>query len=403
MRSESPENQPIPCLIQGGSFPAFRCKIESDHHLDCRCGRSRLIERYRPDCFVRVAIQCFECGEVTETPTLPPGEVLPRPLLTFGDIGSYFLGATVEYDPQIAMTCDSEIARSSVETSPRFGSSPFSLSEAGLDSLAAIYDELSGGKLQSQTASVSRARSAGNAGESEFAFVWALHTLRECIGRSVVDLDDPATLTALMWLHSFNHVHSTWSHHPRYWAVARGMTNAKSFVHTLTQFIVAGYLHRVGNRIGLGTEDNAGKPNPDLYFRLDPSQNMYLEVKAPSFLAWGAAKQLTEEFLRSEAKKHFKRKTQISRSHHGLLVYASSILHPDVPGRFEALMRNHLRTSGRERSGLAGMVAVFPTDVRYVQSEGGAHFSCEFTVRVARNEHYSGPAQFSTEPPARAS
>src|SRR5262249_38941136 len=65
-----------PHVVQIGAAPAFIGAGVRD--LVCQCGESVLIQGYLPANFIGIRIRCARCGEVTTTPGLAEGDILPR-------------------------------------------------------------------------------------------------------------------------------------------------------------------------------------------------------------------------------------------------------------------------------------------------------------------------------------
>lgn len=386
---------PIPYCIQGSAAPAFKGEANTGVHFDCPCGH-RLIEHFDPDAFVRVAIKCFVCAAVSETPSLPLGEILPRTLVTLGADGGYLLGSTVIARAGVAMTCDQEIARSRADTAPRTAGHPsFELSIGGLDRMEAQYDALIGGRLASQQRSLSRYPLDDPAGVLEFPFAWATAHLRKTLLCGSVDLSKAETATALAWIEAFRHVTSIWGHHPRFALTAS--TLAASFLHTVPQLIVAAYLYEAGNRVGLATSGEKGTPIPDLYVRQRVGEIFHIEVKAPRALQWCPSKSLSVPDISKAVMSALENsRHQINSKRKGVLVISSSLMHPDIPDVVEAELNRVLKSRGRNRSGVAAIVSISPVSAGLTKRSEGLEFGTTYAFRVSKNPHFVGENPVNT-------
>lgn len=379
----------IPYCIQGSSQPAFRGPLRSDQHFDCSCGH-RLIESFDPDAFLRVAIQCYNCGTISETPTLPAGEILPSRPVVLGSKRGYFLGSTVDAVLGVAVTCDQEFAKAQSSTAPRTTGHPdFVLSIDGIKQVEAQYDALIRGKFRSQQQSLKRYPVDDPSGILEFPFAWATDHLRQRLSTGQIDLLKSETATALGWIEAFRHVTSIWGHHPRFAATAT--TFAASFLHTVPQLIVAAHLWDAGNQVGLAVSSEKGTPSPDLYIRPRVGEIFHIEVKAPRRLQWNPKLNLPREDISKavvtalENSRH-----QINSKRRGLLVISSSLMHPALPSELEFEIHRALKRIGRNRSGVAAVVSISPVSAGMTRVAAGIQFGTKYALRVTKNPHFAG-------------
>lgn len=346
----------VPYCIQGSALPAFRGEIDTGKNLQCSSGCGQvLIEHYVEDCYAKVGIKCFKCGQITWTPSLPLGEVFATPTVSLGSKGRFLLGSTVNVPSAAVLTCDQEIEREIAATAPRECSTELVITDQGLERLVEQYDEIVGGKFGQQRNIVDR---LGMQSIKTFPFVWAIGHLRKCLGSGVIDIHQANTFTALMWLNMFSHVVGTWQHHPRFKIIAKDLGKPKSFLHTSAQLITAAYLYHAGNRVGLSLEDREGVSNPDLYIRSAACGRIFLEVKAPEALQWDNRAHVSFETINKAIKDCIKRSSaQINRTHRGVLVISSSLMSNAFPALFEKSVRHTLRLKGWDHKGLAVVVA----------------------------------------------
>lgn len=380
----------LPYCVQGSDAPAFRGGLETGEHLTCAAGCGQvLVEHYVKEDYVNVGIKCFKCGTITRTPGLPLGEVFAAPVLTLGEKGAYLLGSTVNARSGVIITCDQEIAREIEATAPRYRSFPLMISPEGLRALTARYDEIVGMRFSTQRKNVER---LGQSSIKTFPFAWAIMHLEKCLASGALDIRRGETLTALLWLNIFSHAVGVWEHHPRFHVVARDLGTPKSFLHTSSKLIAAAYLYRVGNRIGLSLEDQAGQPNPDLYVRVGARDKIHLEVKAPEGLQWGGDQSISVEQIENVVRTCIKKSTsQINRSSRGILIISSSLLSHRFPALLESAIQNALKSKGRNHRSLAAVVGMSPSTFDMTtQSVGTIACNAGFQFSVTLNGYYSG-------------
>lgn len=380
-----------PYVIQGTQEPVFRGSPFIKRSFVCTdCGHI-FIEHYAEEDFIAFGIQCFMCNKISWTPCLPLGEVFSAVIVSLGTVGSSMIKTTVNcHSGRAIITCDVEIARELEATSPREDTTPLSLTEEGLNTLTQQYDAIVGGKFVQQRRLVNK---MGDECARTFPYAWAVAHIEDALKNNILDIDRIDTATALMWLIMFKNVCNTWNHHPRFQSVARGMGMPKSFLHTCSQLITAAYIRRAGNRIGLSLENRHGEPNPDLYIRkcFDNGANLFIEVKAPEALQWSRKNYIPFDLIHKSVKLTIKRsKNQINRSHHGVLVISSSILHQDMSGYLERSIVSALKSKGRDHSSLAAVVGLSPENFYIDNTYNNNDINVSFRFTVTINEHYAG-------------
>lgn len=377
---------PSVCL-PAGDKPLFRGTVPTGKHLDCRCGR-RLIENYDEDAFLRVSLFCFPCDTTTETPGVPEGETLPRTLVNLGAKGeNYLITETIDVEPGVGFTSDEEILKVQTATSPRWYAS--STGRPGLREwlaeLEGLYNEVTGGALTKQLASLARHQANRETGAREYPFAWALRRLSGQPSSTIATRMRTDEWTAYLWLTQFEGAVRMWAHHPRFRLV--GETIASSFLHTTAQLIAAAALHRSGAAIGFPSETVPNQGNPDMYVRQDTKQRLHLEVKAPKELQPLDPLQPPAP-SHAELEKTFRKSVkgsshQINRTRPGYLVIASSVLvQPDLA---QAALERSVRAEGRTRTGLTGLMALLPIQERNPFTVGARDFEVSFQVQSAEN------------------
>lgn len=351
------------------------------HH----CNQSVLVEGYDPSIFIGIRIQCHKCHGFTETPGLPAGEILPRPVVSFGKEGGYPI-TTVEVPSGIILTSDQEVEKQSELTKPRTIDGSFQLSEAGISEIEKEYDRWSNGALVKQTLSVRRAMSAGHSGASEFPFAWACQYLRRRLDEGGAMPTLKADRVSLRALLGFNHFIRSWGHHPRLPEIGRSFAGASSFWHNINQLAVASYLSARGNNVGIGLTTTNGQPSADLYLRIDSLNKLHIEVKAPAALHWPTAdapnsrliEKVTAKSLRSAA-------GQLNRGRRGVLVLGTCLDQPNFESDLAEGIQKALRSKGRDHRGVAAVSGV-TSNLHALHNR----YSIVFQFSSHANPHYDG-------------
>lgn len=382
MESETTLDEP--CFVQGQLAPLFRGAVANNAHLDCSCGH-RLIEHYYPACYIAVSLKCFKCKEVTCTPGLAEGEILPISLLSVGEGRKrYLIDGTVQVPLGVALTSREEILKANKLTAPRRSSMSFEVGTDSISTLESKFNELTCGKRAVQLAAASRHDVAVAC--QKYPFVWAAEHLRSCLQRGVISDRAPYDLFALRQLYLFQHVINTWSHHPRFLGVAREFES--SFEHTCAVLIAAAHFYECGNPIGFTAVE--GGPRPDLYTRFGAQEHLFMEVKTPESLRWSPRWELSVEGVRKaiwnalDGCRH-----QLNRSRKGILIVSSSATSHDVGVLLDEAALHVLGKKGRDRKGVAGIVTLTS---RFQLVATGAEVRVEmgFTPKYRKNPHFDG-------------
>jgi hypothetical protein len=389
-------------IIPVTGLPAFRGNVETGINLTCANGCDQiLIEEYDPEDFIRVGIQCVTCGCITRTPAMSDGEIFcARPIPMAGDAGNpYCLNATIPHVSGVIWTTVDEIGRVLESTSPKDIPLPLEPTESCLISLVEKYKQIVGDdlyRLQRKKVEQNPAKE-----KREFPFAWSIVHLEKRILRGDVNPRDPDTLTAITWLRMFCHVVGSWSHHPRFNAVARIIGDPKAFIHTCSQLIAAAYMYKCGNHIGLTSDIKQGQPNPDLYIRGPGRSKVFMEVKAPQALQPYGYENISRELIKKAVKDHIADSSQIKRSHRGLLIISSTATHPNLPAYLEQTIERCVDAKGRIHQGLAavvGMVSVVdgPTWTSNLNLITNAF---RFSIKLNKSYDRPNPVVTTVKPP----
>lgn len=380
-----PDDNPI--LIQGIPAPIFRSKVLGNENLFCANCHFVLIEGYYPDTFLDVSIQCFTCHEVTSTPPLDAGEILPSTRLVVFPQGKYRIGGTIEYDPMIAVTTNSHLASHNAACAPNEAEFHLDLTPEGLSAVSERFSILSGRTSEMRRAELNRYHKAGRSGSTELPFDWSIWKLEKCVADGVIDVRDQETNVALGRLHVFAKADAMWKHHPRYMKVASEFSNPNSYFHTVGQFVLAAALFSKGLRIGFTIQEEYGHSKPDLYLKSAANKKFYLEFKTPRSLIWEKGTVHNDEAIRQNIRSILKNSSQINRSKPGGYVIMANT--PDSGAAVS--MKEHtvsfFKSKGWSKRHVAGAITM-----AYPAISGGlAGFEMPFAWSNVANEHYEDP------------
>jgi hypothetical protein len=343
----------IPHFVQVGSAPAFHGAGSAD--LLCRCGGSVLIQGYLPGNFLAIRIKCFRCGAVTGTPGLPDGEILPRSTAAVAATQMPMV-TTSEVAPGAVLACQDAIEREYALTRPcDLPDEPLPLSRTMLETAAADYDRLTGGRLAEHAAASPPAMGTE---QGPYPFAWAVLRLREQIGRLGWSwrIQDDDTMAA-MYVVALHYLMRCWGQYPLLARLAAPLAERDRFIRTVTGFATAKLLHDAGNRVGfsLATGD------VDLHFTTAADEPLSLALTAPDALQWPQRTRRSPEVLTAAVVDALaSAQGRVNRARPGIVVLGVSILQPDFDQMIVDAIHAAFQTVGRRHRGVAGVAVVMP-------------------------------------------
>ena len=290
----------------------------------CRCGASVLIQGYLPGNFLAIRIQCFRCGTVSTTPGLPEGEILPRAAIAIAPTQTPMV-TTSDIAPGHVLACRDAIARDYALTRPRhLPDEPLLLSRAMLETAAADYDRLTGGRLAEHSAGSPPAEGPDH---GAYPFAWSVLRLRERIDRPGwcwFHHDDDAMAT--MYVTALHHLMQCWGQHPLLARLAASLAERDRFIRTVAGLAMAKLLFDGGNRVGFSFSGN----DVDLHFTTPVDEPLSLALLAPDALQWRQKDRRSPDVLRGAVIDAVaSAQGRVNRSKPGIVVLAVSILQPD--------------------------------------------------------------------------
>jgi phage FluMu protein Com len=375
-----------PYVVQGSAAPIFKSREPCELNLRCHNCGGLLIEGYFAECFIDVGIKCFGCREITQTPSLEDGEILPIPIVTLGDKGAYLIAKTVEYYSSVAMTTDQQIAISNEACSPKKVSEPFEISEESLAALNRRFEAVSGVASDKRSAELKRYHAFGQSGSRQMPFDWATWKIIQSLKERVIDIDDVETNVALGRIYLFRVVDKMWSHHPRFEAIASEFSNSNAFFHTIGQFVLVGYFYEGGNRVGFSVRDVFGEAKPDLYTRSGANSKFYFEFKTPSSLIWERNLDLSPPAIRKNIRSILKTSSQLNKSRPGIFVLMANHPAPDAHVHLRNEVRSFLSHKGYDKPYVAGVTTMHCGGVRRDQDRKELRIGMTFDFESIVNQ-----------------
>jgi hypothetical protein len=339
-----------PHYIQVGAVPVFAGAGTTD--LSCRCGQSVLVKGYLAGNYLGIRIKCFRCGEVTETPGPPDGEILPHwaALIAPQEMPAV---NTMGVAPGAVVACATAAARTYGLTRPRsLPDVPLGLTRDLVEQAAAAYDQLSGGQLAAQ---IDASAVASGDDPGAYPFAWSVHRLREQIDKPdwswLHQNDDALAAIHVVAMHNLVQV---WGHHPLFAQLAARVGEAGQFLRTLSTFATAKLLYETGNRVGF-SEDLG------LHFSTALGEPLSLALLEPPLLQWRERERCNPATVKAPVIDAIGSvQSKVNRLRPGLVVLTVSVWHPDFDQMLVDAMQAALQAVGRRHRGVAAVAAIMP-------------------------------------------
>jgi hypothetical protein len=358
-----------------------------------------LIKGYVPQNYLAIRIRCFHCGDISITPGLQAGEILPRDAVPVPRLAR--TSTTPSMIPRGAvLACEDEIAGDYALTRPRNPpQEPMTLSAATLTRIASEYDRLTGGRLAEHSADAAR---AGAHDVSAYPLAWALLRLREKVtapGWSWLHENHDAI--AAMYIASWHDWLACWEHYPRPEWFTRELGRPGNFLRTMAVFAAARLLFESGNHIGFSLP-RAGAPDLGLHIGAD-GDGMALAIRSPSALQWSAREHWTRPVVQAAiADVAAGVQGEINLRRRGILILTTSILLPNFDQAVVDGANVVLQTLGRRNRGLAAITEITPKvfPVARLDQVGfvygfypmrNPHFAGENPIRVGSAQDFAAP------------
>jgi hypothetical protein len=314
-----------------------------------------LIQNYRPADFIDIRIRCARCGDVTATPGLGDGEILPRSAAPVAP-GRLPAASPSRVPPGTVLVCQDAMQRRYRQTQPlAVRDEPILLTRGMLETAAASYDGLSGGRLVEQAAASPPALGDDH---GRYPLAWAVLRLRERIGRpgwSWLHQNDDAM--AAMYVAAMHHLMQCWGQHPLLGRLAAPLGRPGRFLHTVAGFALAKLMFDAGNRVAFSLSGG----DVDLRLATADGAALSLALLAPERLQWHERERRSPDALRHAIIDAMGiAQPRVNRGTPGIVVLVASILQPDFDQMVVDAIHAAFRSMGRRHRGVAAIAIVMP-------------------------------------------
>ena len=255
------------------------------------------------------------------------------------------------------LACRDAIARDYALTRPRhLPDEPLLLSRAMLETAAADYDRLTGGRLAEHAAA---SPSAEGPEHGAYPFAWSVLRLRERIDRpgwSWLHQDDDAM--AAMYVAALHHLMQCWGQHPLLARLAAPLAERDRFIRTVAGLRdgEAAVRWRQPRRVLAVAGGDV-----DLHFTTAADEPLSLALLAPDALQWRQRDRRSPDVLRGAVIDAVaSAQGRVNRSKPGIVVLAVSILQPDFDQMVVDAIHAAFQTVGRRHRGVAAVAVVMP-------------------------------------------
>jgi hypothetical protein len=323
--------------------------------LACRCGGSVLIQNYRPADFIDIRIRCARCGDVTATPGLGDGEILPRSATPVAP-ARLPAASPSRVPPGVVLVCQEAMERRYRQTQPlAVRDEPILLTHEMLEAAAAGYDRLCGGRLADHAAASPPALGDDH---GLYPFAWAVLRLRQQIGRpgwSWLHQNDDAM--AAMYVAAMHHLLQCWGQHPLLSRLAAPLGQPGRFLRTVAGFALAKLLFDSGNRVAF----SLGGSDVDLRVATVDGNALSVALLVPERLQWRERERRGLDALRHAIIEAMAvAQPRVNRGTPGIVVLAASILQPDFDQVVVDAIHAAFQSVGRRHRGIAAIAIVMP-------------------------------------------
>ena len=343
----------------------------------CTCGQSLLISGYEPRNFLRIAVQCAECGRISETPGLPIGAA-PPPAVTIVERGA-------ENPPTTVTTGTVLISREEVERlaaldQPRSTTTDqHMISDALLDDVEFQQRRWTGEPLDPSPVD-----------HNDHALAWAVAhfraRLRDPDWTSFAGDADGVAVTIIA---AFRDLFASWVHHPLFGAMV-GTAAAQGFsLHAMATFGAAKAMASSGNRVGFIATEGPRPKIVSFQLVLDVEDRRSVAVQRFDRFEWPNGGKATPDAVRAAVLEAMASvQGSINRLRPGILVLSAGA----SEGRFDQMLIDTINAAvashGKRYRGLAAVSAIFPK-VAVTGQRREVRFGYSF-YPIANRNHFIG-------------
>jgi len=314
-----------------------------------------LIQNYQPTEFIDIRIRCARCGSVTSTPGLGEDEILPRTAVPVASTMTPVVTAS-QVPRGTVLVCQEALAHRYAKARPRaVPDEPISLTRAMIETAAADYDRLCGGRFADHAAASPPAMGDNH---GDYPFAWAVLRLREQVGRpgwSWLHHNDDAM--AAMYVTSMHHLMRCWGDHPLLSRLAAPLRNRGRFLRSTAGFALAKLMFDGGNRVAFSLAGG----DVDLHITTADGAALTVALLAPDRLQWRERDRRGLDVFRHTVMDAMgAAQPQVNRGTPGIVALAVSILQPDFDQMVVDAIHAAFQSVGRRHRGIAAIAIVMP-------------------------------------------
>jgi hypothetical protein len=362
---------PIPHYIQTGRAPAIAGA--GFGMFGCPCGQSLLISGYEPRHFLGVAIQCAACGQIAETPGLPPGAIPPAGVTPI-QRGAADLPTAVTNS--MYLIGQEEANRLAALYQPReTGADLHRISDALLDDVAFEYRRLTERPLDPL-------RTGYKAQPLDWSAAHFRKRLRDPDWTTFASDTDRVAMTVIA---AFRDMFGAWSHHPFFTAMMRAAATQGFSLHAMAAFGASKALMLSGNRVGFVATEGPQPRIVEQRVMLGDREEMPVAVNRFDRFEWPDDTDVPARSVNTAVIEAMDQvRGHINRLHPGFLVLSPGASRPEFDRLLLEAVTAAIASHGKRHRGLAALAVIFPKTVLTGQP-GEVRFGWSFHPVPNRN------------------
>ncbi len=338
---------PLPHYTQTGDSPVTAGA--GSGQFSCGCGQSLLISGYEPRNFLGIAVRCFACGNVSETPGLAEGEQ-PPPDVTMVERGAV-------NPPRTVATTTVLISREEMERlvalyQPRAtGADPHVISDGLLDEVET-----------QQRCHTNQPLDPSPRGYKGQPLAWAIAHLRDRLrDPEWTSFADSSDSTAAAVVAAFRDLFASWSHHPLFGAMLETAAAQGFSLHAMAMFGAAKSLMSAGNQIAFVPTTGARPRIASFQLVQGPQEHMSVQVNRWDRFEWPDGAEATPQAIRAAVIEAMASvQGSINRLHPGMLVLSPGAVEGKADQLFIDNIFAAIGSHGKRYRGLAAVAAICP-------------------------------------------
>ena len=308
-----------------------------------------LIAGYEPRNFLGIAIQCAQCGRISETPGLPDG-AQPPPNVTLVERGADNPPRTLTND--MTLISREEMERLVAFYQPRAtGADPHVISDAMLDELETQQRNWTNQPLEPSPHSY-----------RDDPLAWAVAHFRERLrDPEWTSFADSSDSTAAAVIAALRDLFASWGHHPMFGAMIATAAAQGYSLHAMAMFGAAKSLISAGNQVAFVSTPGASPRITSFQLLLGPQEQMSVFVNRFDRFEWPDGVEATPQAIRTAAIEAMASvQGSINRLHPGMLVLSPGAVEGKADQLFIDNVFEAIGSHGKRYRGLAAMAVIAP-------------------------------------------